>query len=346
MQISDTVTRDINDFASRFPFSEELAGKSVMVTGATGLIGSLIVRCLQAVRKKYKIELRIIGVARNRDKIKAMFGNSPVEWLTEVNLEEGHIPSAGKVDYLIHCAAPTASSYFISHPVETYLATIQGTNGVLELAKNENVASMVYLSSLEYYGSVDSDREIREDDLGHIDPYNVRSSYSMGKRVAESLCLAYYKEYQVPVKVARLTQVFGPGVSSSDNRVFAQFARSVMAGKEIELHTEGGSSKPYSYTMDAIEAIFYILLKGKDGEAYNVANSSTYISIRDFATLVQDVFNQGKEVVVRLDPGRGYAPDTKLRLNTDKLASLGWEPRHDLTEMFGNLIEYLKETKI
>lgn len=342
---SDILTQDIRQYAETFPFKEKLKGKTVMVTGATGLIGSLIVKVLVCIKEEFGIDVRIIGVARNAEKVRSLFGSVAVEWFTDVNLESGELPSIDVTDYIIHCASPTASAYFINHPVETYLTTIEGTNALLAFASRVCAESMVYLSSLEYYGVVDEEREIFEEDLGVIEPYDVRSSYSMGKRVAESLCHAYFKEYGTPVKVARLTQVFGAGISAEDNRVFAQFARSALNGEDIILHTEGRSAKPYSYTMDAIDAIFHILFRGKDGEAYNVANPETYVSIREFAEMVQKEFNVTGKVVVKLESGRGYAPDTKLRLNVDKLKGLGWIPRYSLNEMAGRLIQYLKEIK-
>lgn len=341
---SPTLTKDITDFVNRFKFIDELEGKSLLITGCTGLIGSLIIKFLCAL--KQNIDIRIIGVARNEKKAKEIFGDLPVEWFFNVNLESGSIPDVGYVDYVIHCASPTSSSFFITHPVETYLTIIEGTKAMLEFAKREGVKSMVHVSSIEYYGSIEDKKECKEKDLGFIEPYDVRSSYSLGKRVAESLCYAYSKEYDVAVKVARLTQVFGAGVSATDNRVFAQFAKSVVKNQDIELHTEGKSSKPYCYTTDAIDAIFHILLKGKNGEAYNVANPETYISIKDLAELVQKKFNPGKGVVVKLDPNRGYAPDTILKLNIEKLMSLGWIPNLGMEEMFVRLIEYLRENSI
>lgn len=345
MMQSNILKDDINDFVRRFPFANDLDGKSFLITGGTGLIGSLIIRSLCAIRTVQNKDIRIIGIARNKKKVEEMFGNVPVEWHFNVNLESGSLPEIGHVDYIIHCASPTASSFFVTHPVETYLAIIEGAKAILEYAKNEQPESVVHVSSLEYYGSMHNNLDCKEEDLGFIDPYNVRSSYSLGKRVAESLCFAYFKEYEVPVKIARLTQVFGAGIATSDNRVFAQFARSVLNKQDIELHTEGKSAKPYCYTTDAIDAIFHILLKGKDGEAYNVANPDTYINIRDFAELVQKNFNPGKEVLIKIDNTKGYAPDTMLKLNADKLKTIGWEPTHSLEQMFKKLIDYLKETE-
>ena len=179
--------------------------------------------------------------------------------------------------------------------------------------------------------------------MGYIDATSPRSCYPLGKRAAEYLCTAYAAEYDVPVKIARLTQTFGAGVSTKDNRVFAQFARSIIEGRNIVMHTKGESAKPYCYTTDCVSAILYILLRGKNGEAYNVANQDTYISIKDMALYLKKNFNPHIDVIVEEHPEMGDAPITKLNLSAEKLMNLGWKPRYDLHQMFEHLIKALKE---
>ena len=246
------------------------------------------------------------------------------------------------IDYIVHCANSTSSKFYVEHPVENINTAYLGTNIVLQFAKDNNVKSMVYLSSLECYGTVDDDKEITEDMMGFITPTDVRSSYSLGKRATECLCHCYAKEYGVPVKMARLTQTFGAGVSLEDNRVFAQFAKSIIKGEDIILHTNGESAKPYCYTIDCICALLYLLMAGENGEAYNVANSETYISIYDMAKFLVDNFNPKCRAKIELNDNMGYAPVTHLNLNTKKLQDLGWKPYYGLKEMYGQLINYYK----
>ena len=157
------------------------------------------------------------------------------------------------------------------------------------------------------------------------------------------MCFAFAKEYAVPAKSVRLTQTFGAGVSQEDNRVYAQFARSVVFGSDIVLHTKGESAKPYCYLTDAVSALLYVLLRGEKGEVYNVANESSYISIIDLAHFLQETFNPKIAVQIELNDQMGFAPVTKLNLSTDKLQSLGWRPKYDLRQMFGRLISDLTE---
>ena len=201
---------------------------------------------------------------------------------------------------------------------------------------------MVYVSSIEYYGQNSNDKIITEDFLGYLDMSSTRSAYPMGKRAAEYLCFSFAKEYGVPVKIARLTQTFGVGVSKEDNRVFAQFARSIINKDNIVMHTKGESAKPYCYTIDCVSALLFILMKGKIGEPYNVANQSTYISIRKLAEFLRDNFCPTVKVIVEEHPELGYAPVTKLHLSTDKLMRLGWKPQVNLKDMFKRLINSMQ----
>lgn len=340
----EILKEDVRLFAEQFELREQLRGKSFLITGATGLIGSVLIRCLHSLNEKYNLDIRMIAVVRNLEKAKSIFGETMNDLhilqlpLTDVNPDDIH----GDVDYIVHLASPTAGSYMEEHPVETFALAYQSTYKLLEFAHQSNVESFVYVSSLEYYGQILEDKIISEDMQGYVDPVSTRSSYPMGKRAAEYLCFAFAKEYGTPAKVARLTQTLGAGVSENDNRVFAQFARSIINNEDIVLHTTGESAKPYCYTTDCISAILYIMLKGKKGEAYNVANTDTYISIRNLAEYMKEQFAPFISVRILQTDGLGYAPVTKLRLSAEKLLALGWAPKVGMRDMFERLIKYIE----
>lgn len=327
---------DIREFSQTFPLGAELTGSSVMITGATGLIGSTLVRCLMALDNDISITIPV----RNHSKAIALYGSDASRLnIVECDLIEYCTLLNEEFDYIIHCASPTAGSYMNEHPVETYELAVETTRALLQYSRKHTIKGMVYVSSLEYYGQNLDDQIITENFQGYVDATSARSSYPMGKRAAEYLCFAYAHEYGVPAKVARLTQTFGAGVAADDNRVFAQFARSVMAGSDIVLHTTGESAKPYCYTTDCASAILTILLKGSNGEVYNVANQDTYISIRSMAEFLRDNFNPKIKVTIEEHPDMGYAPVTMLHLSSEKLMALGWKPQYDLKEMFRRLME-------
>lgn len=330
---------DINNFTQTFLLSSDLACARFMITGSTGLIGSTLVRCLLSLHE----DIRITIPVRNKEKAITMYEAEAIRLnIVECDLMEYCASLEEKFDYIIHCASPTAGKYMNEHPVETYELAVETTRALLRYACKHTIKGMVYVSSLEYYGQNFDDQIITEDFQGYVDATNARSSYPMGKRAAEYLCASYALEYGIPAKVARLTQTFGAGVAADDNRVFAQFARSVMAGTDIILHTTGESAKPYCYTTDCASAILTILLKGANGEAYNVANQGTYISIRSMAEFLRDNFNPEIKVTVEEHPEMGYAPVTKLHLSSEKLMALGWKPQYDLKEMFKKLMAGMK----
>lgn len=342
----NVLKEDVRLFAEQFELWEQLKSKTFLITGATGLIGSVMIKCLQELNRQKHLNIRILAVVRNLEKAEIVLGQNceDLKLVFLNDLKEISIDSIGEnVNYIIHLASPTNGKYMERYPVETFALAYQSTFKLLEMAKQKGCDSLVYASSIEYYGQILDDRLITEKEIGYVNPLSSRSSYPMGKRMAEYLCYAYAQEFCVPAKVARLTQTFGAGVSKEENRVFAQFARSVMNGNDIVLHTTGKSSKAYCYTTDTISALLYILLRGKIGDVYNVANEDTYISARDMAEYLKEKFNPAISVCVEIDESMGYAPVTRLKLSSEKLRSLGWKPRYGLYEMFDRLINYLKD---
>jgi len=341
---NQVLIEDVRLFAERFELWERLKNKTFLITGATGLIGSVTVKCLLALNQKYNLGIKILAVVRDIEKAKNVFTEEffAIEFIQMPLSGISSSTISKPVDYIIHLASPTASKYFVEHPVETLTTAIEGTQTVLEYAHAAGVVAMVFASSLEVYGSNDTDEPITEGFQGYLNPIEIRSSYNMGKRAAECLCHAYAKEYGVPVKIARLTQTTGAGIADNDNRVIVQFLRLAAEGKDIVLHTTGEAARPYLYTTDAVSALLYIMLKGEAGEAYNVANEDTYISARGMAEYLRQYVNPSISVHFEIKDNMGYAPVTKLRLSAQKLMALGWQPRYGLKEMFEKLIQYLK----
>lgn len=348
-QSDQIMQEDIDEIANgSFPV-EELDGKTVLVTGSTGLIGSQVVKTLAAFNRVKGTDIKIIAFARSREKAQRVFGNLLNRGDVVVAIGDVNSPMNvdGDVDYIVHGASATSSKYFVSNPVETIATAMNGTTNILEFAKSKAVKGMVYLSSLEVYGTPYSNEGyISEDDYGYIEPLNVRSSYSEGKRMVECLCVSYAKEYNVPVKVARLSQTFGTGVEYNDGRVFAEFARCAMEKKDIVLHTQGNTVRTYCYTKDAVEALLYILVKGNVGEAYNVTNMDTAISIKEMAELVCRIFPEaGIKVTIDIPQdvaSFGYNPEMVIRLDSTKLMGLGWKATTDLPQMFTRLVESMR----
>lgn len=332
--------KDIRDFVRTFAMSEDVKETSFLITGATGLIGSTLIHCLLALGNGIKV----VAPLRNEQKARRMFSELEQEHIRfiECDIVKYDYTQLDGIDYIIHCAAPTASKFFVDHPVETFDVICNGTKVLLDYAKERNIKGFVYLSSLEVYGEIHDDtKPITEDIQGYLNPLSVRSSYPMAKRAVENLCCLYSAQFGVPAKIARLTQTTGAGIAKDDNRVIAQFTRLAAMGQDIVLHTTGEAARPYCYTTDAVSAILYIMLKGRSGDAYNVANADTYISARGMAEYLREELNPKISVRIELNDNMGYAPATKLPLSTKKLQSLGWTPQVGKKEIFTRLTDYL-----
>lgn len=339
--MNSILKEDIQKFIQSFELSEKLNNDKFLITGSTGLIGSILIHCLLALKKN----ISIVAPVRNIMKAREMFDAEENSFITfiECDITTFNYDTIGGVDYIIHCAAPTSSEYFVKYPVDTFQVIYKGTERLLEYAKNKPIKSLVYLSSLEVYGTISDDTiSVTEDIQGYLDLMAVRSSYPMAKRAAENLCCIYAAQYGINIKVARLTQTTGAGISEKDNRIIAQFCRLTAKGNNIILHTRGEAARPYCYTTDCISAILYILLKGSTGEAYNIANEETYVSAKELAEILKKKFNPNIKILFDLKNNMGYAPETKLRLNVDKLKALGWTSRYSLVDILRNMIEFLK----
>lgn len=321
---------------------EKLRGKTLFITGATGLIGFNLISALAYMNLKRNIPLKIIALVRDETKAGERFAEimaqgAPLQFVLG-DLE--HIPPVDeKVDYIIHGGSPTASRYFAEHPVETIRMNLAGATTLLEMAKDKQVESFLFLSSMEVYGSLHREEKVDEDHESFVNTMNPRSSYPEVKRMVEAMCASYAAQYNVPVKVIRLTQTFGAGVRKDDNRVYAQFMRSAMTGENIVLLTPGGTRRSYLYTADAATAILTALLKGKNGEAYNAANEDTYCSIKEMAELVARIKNINVVVKLSKESNKLYPAELFMNLSTKKIRKLEWEPKVSIQEMFMRMMD-------
>lgn len=320
---------------------EEFSGKTFFITGATGLIGYTLASLLLYHSAEKKSGIRVIALVRDIAKAREQFrgqlaDSAPVEFVEGAveDFDAGSI--AQKINYVIHGACPTASTFFTEHPVETIRTIVNGTDNMLRLCVEKHVQAAAFLSSMEVYGKVSDREKLAEESLGKIDLLNPRSSYPEAKRLAENLCACYASEFGLDVKSVRIAQTFGPGVKYEDARVFAYMMRCALENKNIELKTSGTKENPYLYTMDAATAILTILAKGESGSSYNAANEDTYCSVREMAETVLRTFGK-KNLKVETNVGSDnaiYPPPSYMRLETAGLRRMGWSARTALPQMY------------
>ena len=327
---------------------ETYRNKVVFVSGATGMLGQNVVALLLAMNDSLDAQIKVVAHGRNKEKMECVFseyiGRPDVSFyvsdVTEIDYSE-------HVDFIIHTASVTGGSkQHLDFPVRTISTALGGARKVLELAKR-NDAAVIFLSSLEVYGFTGSrESNVAETDGGYIDCTNVRSSYSESKRMCECMFASYAKQYGLRTYIARLTATFGAGVSSSDKRVFAQFAHSIIENKDIVLKSTGESVRDYCDAEDAAMALLYIMAKGNVGEAYNVANLETEISIKDMARRFTELYpNSGSALRFDLSEDAtklGYNAVMRIVIDSKKLYSLGWKPVFGMDDMIRHLVTSMK----
>lgn len=325
---------------------DKLKSKTVLITGATGMIGQNLVAILRRLNEEEGANIRILAHARSPQKAEVIFRKELSDGavtplygdITDLDVKE-------HVDYIIHTVSVTGGSQqHVDFPMRTISVALKGTECMLELARRCGSDGFVFLSSLEVYGNPGFDKEsISETDGGYIDPMNPRSSYSESKRMCECMIAAYARQYGVPGKVARLTATFGRGIAYQDKRVFAQFAKSILNKEDIVLKSTGETVRNYCDAEDAAWALLKIVVDGEPGQAYNIANMNTEISIKDLAERFIALYPESGTKLV-FDPADdiaklGYNGTMRNVLNSRKLMDLGWTPKYGLDEMIGHLME-------
>ncbi len=346
---SKVLNDELNLYSETKEFVDIVSDSVFMVTGATGLLGSMFIKYLIAYSRSNGINTHIVAIVRNMDRVDYVFDSQEKECIEfikcDLSKDEKLVYESG-VDYILHAAAVTSSKEMVTNPVDNIKTSVTGTVKVLEFAKENGVKKVVYLSSMEVYGQMTvTDHKIEENELGYIDIHSPRSCYPEGKRMCECICNSYHTQYGTNVVCARLAQAFGPGVLPRDNRVFSQFAKSVMEEKNIVLKTKGQSEGNYVYILDAITGIMVLFKNGVSGEAYNVTNEANHMTISAMADMVARELSQNRiKVVYDIDDSnKMYAADTKMHLSSEKIMRLGWQPKVQLIDMYRKLISYYKE---
>lgn len=309
-------------FEKKLPW-EKLSGCDILVTGATGLIGGCLVETLMLNPKK---DYQVYASGRNEERAKQRFkdfADNPAFHFIKYDVSQP-LESNVRFDFIIHAASNASPNFFAQSPVEVIKSNINGVTNLIEYGIGHGMKRFLYVSSGEVYGEGDG-RDFTEDYSGYVDCTKSRSCYPSSKRAAETLCVSYAVEYGVDIVIARPCHVYGPHFTEQDNRVYAQFIRNVLCGENIVMKSIGEQFRSWCYVVDAISALLHILLKGECGEAYNVADTNSNITIRELAETIATI--GGKKVVFDLpdaDEKRGFNPVTKSVFSTDKLNSIGW----------------------
>ena len=329
---------------------EKLSGKNLLLTGATGLIGTVIVDVLMKKNHADNLNVKIFAAGRN-DKIAAerfsdYFGDKNFEFVKlDVNAPiEKNFP----VDFIIHAASNTHPLLYSTKPVETMTTNIIGTQNLLEFGRRKKISRFVFVSSVEIYGKALNAEDIFDENYcGYIDCNTLRAGYPEAKRAGEALCQAYISQHNLDVVIPRLSRIYGATMRLDDSKAMSEFIMNGVRGENIVLKSQGLPRFSYCCATDAVSGIFYCLLNGKCGEAYNVADSSEILSLREIAEYISSL--AGKKVVFELPnelQAKGFSKAVNAIMSNDKLKTLGWSPKDDTRSGVKKAVEILKSKVI
>jgi len=324
-----------------------LEGSTILISGANGFLPAYIVETLMFANETvFKNKTKIIGIVRSNNKAHARFpyfkNRNDIEFIEQDIAAPLQV--SGDIDYIIHAASHASPRYFFSDPVGTIAANAMGTDNLLKIAKDKKSKSFLFFSSGEACGNIfDTKDVVTENDYGVLDPLAVRSCYGESKRMGESLCACYFHQYGVPAKVVRPAHTYGPGFSFDDGRAFASFVGSVIHNQNIVLKSDGKACRSFIYLADATRGYFTVLLKGQNGQAYNVGNEYE-ISMLELANTVIQASGNTKLKVEFDIPKSGNVSSSNMHglLSIDKIKSLGWNPITREPEGFKRTIDYYR----
>ncbi len=326
----------------------KLKEQKILITGANGLIGSYLVYTLLYLNDRFSLDIEVLALCRNKKRAEERF--SSILRREDFRLVVGDVNNKlsikGSVDYIIHAASQTGRTQFLSDPVGTISVNTIGTMNLLDLAVEKNTKSFLNLSTREIYGkSINDNKFIRENDYGIIDPTELRSAYPESKRVSETICAAYMKQYGIKCKVARISHTYGPEYSRDNGRIWEEFISNVVNGQDIVLKSDGSTELAFTYITDTIIGLLIVLLQGEEF-VYNVSNQNSILSVKELAETLIELYPD-KKLKIRFDiatqfQGTGYLAHKIGALDSSKAMELGWNPRVGIREGFKRTIESIE----
>ncbi len=345
--MNEIIAEDIKSILENNLSFSKLKNSTVLITGASGMIGSYLMYVLTYLNDVYSFDIKIIALIRNLQKLPSYFKERPDLIILEQNVC-AKINYNEKIDYIIHAASPASPKIMREKPVDTIMANTLGTFNTLELAKEKKAKVYLYISSREVYGEpYEWQSEFKEDTYGFINHLLPRACYSEGKKSAETICISYKEQYNINVKIARPAHTYGPGMSIYDGRVQADFLKNIVNNENIIMKSRGESLRTYTYIRDVISGIFYILLDSDD-IVYNIADENAKVTIKELAELLVNLYPERKlKVEINLEyDSKGCAPFKLGTVNSDKLRKMGWHPTVTIAEGFKRTIKYLESETV
>lgn len=329
-----------------------LFGRTVLVTGATGMLASYLVYYLLWLNERQRAGIRILALVRSEAKATKRFGVYVKKEYFHILTQDVCAPLllAEPIDYIIHAASLASPQYYGPNPVEVAAPNVLGTYYLLELARSKKVRGFLYFSTGDVYGKLtDGVGAFSEAQMGTMDPLAPHSCYGESKRMGETWVASFAREYGVPACAVRIAHTYGPTMDlAHDPRVFSSFMQCVVEGRDIVMYSDGSARRPFCYAADAVAAFLLLLTQGKPGEAYNLSNLQEYLSIAELAEMLVSLVPERHLKVIRQQRTGEYMENQLNRGNrpsAEKLIALGWQPAYSAREGFTQVLRYFAEAE-
>lgn len=325
---------------------KKLKDKSILISGASGLVGSFLIDVIMK-KNENGLNCKVYAVSRDAENARVRFSdysNNELFAFIARDINRTFEMDLGTVDYAIHLASNTHPLAYSTDPIGTITTNIIGTDNMLKFACAHHAVRFMFASSNEIYGENRGDTEFFDERYcGYLDSNTLRAGYPESKRCGEALCQAYRKQNGLNIVIPRLTRSYGPTMKLSDTKAVSQFIKKGIAGEDIVLKSTGTQYYSYTYVSDAVSGLLTVLLKGEDGEAYNISDSRSDIMLKDLAQMIAEV--SGTRVVYDIPDETeraGYSTATKARLDGNKLKKLGWNMQYDMRSGIERTVSVLK----
>ena len=349
MNVYDTKQwiEDIDTVIKVLPELDDMAGKSILITGAAGLICSSVVDILFRYNDTHENKIQILAAGRWIEEMSARFEeqiNRPDFTFVPYDASKTDNSIDFHADYILHGASNASPDMIVKEPVETMLSNFLGIKYLLDYAKDVGTKRILYISSSEVYGAKVGNEPFKEGEYGYIDLLKSRNSYSIGKCAAETMCVSYADEYGVESVIVRPGHIYGPTASPYDVRVGSAWAYAVAKGEDLVMKSDGSQIRSYVYCLDCASAMLKVLLAGENCHAYNISNPNSIITIRELGELLSKA--GGVELKLELPTEaekKGFNPMSNSSLEAKSLLELGWKGCFNAETGLKHTVEILKE---